>query len=261
MDIIESDIVIIGSGIGASLAAVALAKKGRKVVIVEQGPLLSMQNNQEIFESETFFGTDSVPKIPVSLQSGQNKSTRFLPAAVGGLAHFYAAISLRMREQEFERWPFSYAEIEPFYSEAEQLMMVSGITGNDPCDPPRSQNYRETLPRMSVMSQKLKSGAEALGLKPFAHPLAISFENKCRRCRFCNQIPCPYHAKFTPANLLAKHPEIKIYDETTVQKINWSGQKVNDVQAIKKDGTEIIFKAGQFIVAAGAIQTPKLLLQ
>ena len=35
-------------------------------------------------------------------------------------------------------WPFSYDELEPWYSQAEQLFQVRGALGEDPTEPPHS---------------------------------------------------------------------------------------------------------------------------
>lgn len=250
------------------MAAYSLASRGKRVALIEQGPLLTEEMNAHIFDQETFFSSDNVPKLPVMMKDGHSTCLRYLPSAVGGLAHFYAGIALRMREREFDRWPFSYADIEPFYSEAEHLMGISGIAGLDPCDPPRSRPYPAPLPEMSAMSKKLKQGAEAMGLRPFPHSLAIQFDQGCRRCKFCNQVPCPYHMKWTPAYFLEQHVALPItlHHSISATRIVWSvdnGKKrIDHIEATDlHSGEPIRIRARSFVLAGGALFTPKLMLQ
>src|SRR4029450_2181532 len=70
---------------------------------------------------------------------------------VGGNTKFYGAILFRLRERDFEQvshyggvspaWPISYADIEPYYTEAERLYLVHGRAGEDPTQPCRSAPF------------------------------------------------------------------------------------------------------------------------
>ncbi len=264
-EIIETDVVVIGSGIGGAMAAYKLASRGKKVVILEQGVRLSAAQVKQVFESESFIGNPAVPLVEVHYDGKKTKKN--LPKVVGGLARFYAGVSLRMREKEFERWPFSYNEIEPYYSEAETLMKISGIAGIDPCEPPRSRSYIHSLPAMSQMSAYLSNAAKERGLKPFQHPMAIRFEDGCVRCNHCNQVPCAYEVKWNPDSFLAEQKTLSIflYDQTEVTALRWtqegSERKVEAVEALRSDGQKILVKGKNYVLAAGALLTPKLLMK
>src|SRR5262249_47412046 len=41
----------------------------------------------------------------------------------------------------FEDWPITYADMEPYYTKAEDDLGVSGLAGASPFDPPRSKPY------------------------------------------------------------------------------------------------------------------------
>ena len=70
---------------------------------------------------------------------------------VGGNTKVYGASLPRFRESDFEEvahldgvspaWPFRYADLEPFYGEAERLYAVHGSTGSDPTEPWRSTPF------------------------------------------------------------------------------------------------------------------------
>lgn len=265
--VIQADVVVVGSGIAGCLSAYQLASQGNKVAILEQGSILPLESVVAIHESESFMGNPNVTCIPLDLVNGKKISRRYLPSVVGGLAKFYAGVSIRMREKEFERWPISYQEIEPYYSKAEHILQVSGKAGVDPLDPPRSETYVHDLPEMSELSRKLSKGAEALGLKPFQHPFAIQFEKNCIRCNYCNQVPCPYDAKWSPDKLLLENSNlpIRLYDQTSAVKIHWKNKgnkrKIQFIEATNnKDKTVIHFRAKNFVIAGGALFTPKLMI-
>lgn len=254
---IESDAVVVGAGIAGAMTAYQLAAKGKRVAVVEKGIRLTPELIQKVFDSESFIGHPDVPQQRIEFY-GDAKRARAIPSVVGGMARFYAAVSLRMREQEFNAWPFSYSDIEPYYTRAEQLMQISGNEASHPL----------RLPPMSDHSQRLFKAAQDLGLKPFQHPMAINFDAGCIRCNHCNQVPCAYLAKWDPDHFLQAHKNLPIdlFYETKVEKIVWakngSERRVDFIEAVdSKTGAVLEFRAKQFVLASGAILTPTLLLR
>src|SRR5687767_8730298 len=111
-------VVVIGSGAGGSTIAYRLAQQGYHILIIEKGEYIQ-QLRPDLTTPET----------------------RFYPnfngmSVVGGPTKFYGAALYRMRESDFratrhERgvspaWPIEYAELEPYYCEAEELYGVRG---------------------------------------------------------------------------------------------------------------------------------------
>jgi choline dehydrogenase-like flavoprotein len=266
---IEADVVVVGSGIGGSLVAYKVASRGKTVVLLEQGPHLTTDTVATIFERHTFQVNPPVPVISVTRMSRQKKiAERHLPLVVGGLANFYMAVSLRMREREYYNWPLTYLEIEPYYSEAEQLLDVGGQTGADPTEPPRSRAYPSNLPEMSETAKRVQRGAQAIDINGFPHPLAIRFNKGCRRCFYCNQISCPYGVKFTPTRLLREntHLPIRLFPQHTAQRIYVSGRGMfKVVEHIEvwnqKDKQTVRCRGKVYILCGGALQTPLLMIR
>ena len=87
---------------------------------------------------------------------------------VGGNTKVYGASLPRFRESDFEEvahldglspgWPFRYADLEPFYGEAERLYAVHGSTGSDPTEPWRSTPFPLPRCRTSRTSPRWWSG-------------------------------------------------------------------------------------------------------
>ena len=100
---------------------------------------------------------------------------------VGGNTKVYGACLPRFRTQDFGEikhqdgispaWPVSYADMEPYYGEAERMYQVHGEPGEDPTEPPRTTDYPfpaleheppvAALPNrpMSVVNEPLAPGA------------------------------------------------------------------------------------------------------
>src|SRR5262249_54016245 len=97
-------------------------------------------------------------------------------------------------------WPISYADLEPYYAHAEQLIGVSGAERGDPTAPWRSTAYASTPGPFSELSNRIALAAEVLGLHPFPLPRAIHQGGgpgraACVRCGCCDGFACPVSAK------------------------------------------------------------------
>ena len=110
--------------------------------------------------------------------------TPFRPHAqyfVGGNTKVYGAILFRFREQDFGEvrhhggvspaWPISYEDLEPYYTEAEQLYLVHGQAGEDPTEPPRSGPFPYPAVSHEPRIQQLHDDLERAGLQPFHLPV------------------------------------------------------------------------------------------
>jgi choline dehydrogenase-like flavoprotein len=108
----------------------------------------------------------------------------------------------------FTDWPFSYADLEPFYTEAEDLLGVQGSLDN-PFASWRSAPYPMPPGNPMYHSLLLADGASAtpfLGgfLHPHRYPTAINsrpYDGRpaCNDCGPCSGFGCPIHAKGSPA--------------------------------------------------------------
>ncbi len=100
---------------------------------------------------------------------------------VGGNTKFYGAALFRLRKEDFGElahhggispaWPISYDELEPYYTQAEQLYHVHGKRGEDPTEPGASAPYPHPAVSHEPRIQHLHDDFARLGLKPFHVPL------------------------------------------------------------------------------------------
>lgn len=120
VDDFDSEIIVIGSGFGGSVAALRFADEGSSVLVLERGNFVSRANfsvNLDIFwkpERNTFGFHD--------IRKRGNTVIPWLGAAVGGGSHVYAG-TLKRRET-FEDFPedISNEEMAPYYEVAESMM-------------------------------------------------------------------------------------------------------------------------------------------
>ena len=122
----QYDIIIVGTGAGGGTLAHRLAPTGKKILILERGDFMPLEeqnrSNVDVFKRERYHAPEQwydTAGEPFSPQMNY---------AVGGNTKIYGATLLRFRERDFERvehqagvsleWCVKYADVEPVYSAA-----------------------------------------------------------------------------------------------------------------------------------------------
>ena len=213
------DFVVVGSGAAGGIVAKELATRGFTVLVLEQGPRVASPDFHhddfaKFMLSEHLNASDTQPQRfrqgPGSPFTRQMFS--YYHRLVGGGSVMFTANYWRFREidfvertrlgaiagTDFDDWPITYADLEPYYTKAEWELGVSGQRG--PFDPPRSRRY--PLPPLPVKSAGVlfERGARALGLHPQPAPMCILSRpyrgrNSCQHCGFCLGFGCEHGAK------------------------------------------------------------------
>jgi choline dehydrogenase-like flavoprotein len=200
---------------------------------------------------------------------------------VGGATKMYGAALYRLRKEDFDErkhldgispaWPISYDELEPYYTQAEQMYQVHGVRGEDPTEPPASAPYPCPPVSHEPRIQKLSDDLARAGYHPFHSPCGILLDerrmpfSKCVRCMDCDGFPCVVHAK-SDAEVLGvrpalEYPNVTLLTNAMVTKLetNPAGSAVTKV-AVNHDGQPESYEAGIVVVACGAANSAKLLL-
>jgi choline dehydrogenase-like flavoprotein len=273
------DVIIIGTGAGGGTLAYRLAPSGKSILLLERGDYLPRE--KENWDPEAVFVDNRYVSKDIWYD---HEGMAFQPGVhyfVGGASKMYGAALFRLRQEDFgERrhrdgispaWPLRYEDLEPYYTQAEQLYGVHGARGEDPTEPPASGSYPYPPVSHEPRIQQLHDNLVKAGYHPFHAPAAIMLEenyrarSKCIRCDTCDGYPCLVHAK-ADAEVVAvrpalKHPNVTLVTQAEAVKLTTSpsGREVTEVVVKRNGGTEI-YKGSIVVVSAGAANSARLLL-
>ena len=278
-DVVDTDIAIIGSGMGGGTLAYALRDCGANVLIVEQGDFLPVERENWSFDAVHTHGRYKNSAAWCDAITGKD----FVPGNyhyVGGSTKLYGATLPRFRECDFGEiehidgvspaWPISYADLEPYYGAAEHIFWVHANKDEDPTDPWRSTDYPfPGLAHEGAMA-KLVDAARRQGLHPFAAPQALDRRpgGSCVLCYTCDSFACMVDAK-GDADVAAVRPalraatkNVRLLTNAEVTRLNTdtAGRTVTAAQILHR-GRRIQVRAKRFVVACGAVNTAALLLR
>jgi choline dehydrogenase-like flavoprotein len=274
------DVIVIGSGAGGGTLAHRLAPSGKKILILERGDWLPREalnwSVEAVFSANRYVSPDTW-----FLPDGEG----FQPQVhyfVGGATKVFGAALYRLRKEDFgalrhydgvsPAWPIGYDEMEPYYSQAEQLYQVHGQHGADPTEPPSSRPYPAPPVSHEPRIEKLFNDLTAAGYHPFAAPSAVMLDeanmaySRCIRCQTCDGFPCLVHAK-ADAEVIAVRPAAERPNVTLLRnaravklETNAAGTAVTGIVA-EVDGAPQTFSADVVVVACGAANSAALLLR
>jgi choline dehydrogenase-like flavoprotein len=273
------DVIIIGSGAGGGTLARFLVATGKRILILERGDWLKREAlnwdpkavfvNNRYISKDTWYSSDGKPFQPQ------------VHYFVGGATKMYGAALYRLRREDFGElhhydglspaWPICYDDMEPFYTQAEQMYQVHGVRGLDPTEPPASAPYPYPPVSHEPRIQKLFDNLNAAGFHPFHAPCGIMLNEKdmaystCIRCQTCDGFPCLVHAK-SDAEVLGvrpalQHPNVTLLRNSKALKLNTSadGRSVKEV-VVERDGETETLSGDIVVVSCGAANSAKLLL-
>jgi choline dehydrogenase-like flavoprotein len=274
------DIIIIGTGAGGGTLAHRLAPSGKRILLLERGGYLPRE--RENWESREVFGRE---RYVTSERWFDKRGVEFRPHAhyfVGGNTKVYGGALFRLRERDFEdvqhhggispEWPISYADLEPYYAEAEQLYLVHGQAGEDPTEPPRSGAFPYPAVSHEPRIQQLHDDLVRAGHRPFHVPLGVDLHEsdpdagRCVRCNRFDGFPCPTDGKadahvrcVRPA---LQHPNVTLRTHATARRLETDagGRSVTRV-VVDRGGGEETFSADIVAVSCGAVNSAALLLR
>jgi choline dehydrogenase-like flavoprotein len=186
-----------------------------------------------------------------------------------GEAHRFPAHAFRMRSERgvAADWPLAYEDLAPYYERVEELLGVAG----DPANPfkPARGPYPYPAHPLSAASRRLGEAAHALGWELLPNPLAILPRPRPGReaCHYCNGCVrgCAVGAKGSVD--VAVIPEAERTGRLRLVTGFRAGAlehgpdgRITAVLGFDEEGREQRHRARAFVLAAGAIETPRLLL-
>jgi choline dehydrogenase-like flavoprotein len=269
----KPDVVIIGSGMGGATFAAAIAPSGRRILILERGqPLKPSPQDRDataIFARGHFRPDEQWLDGEMRLFNPGNYYF------VGGNTKLYGAVLIRYRQEDFGRlvhmggttagWPMAYADLEPFYQQAEQLYRVRGVLGNDPTEPRHSGDYDyppvPDEPAIADFRQRLSR----IGLHPSTLPLGVDLacwldHGKTPWDAFPDTCGGKMDAESIGIAAALRHGNVTLRTGSRAMRLlTGSNQRIAGVE-IEENGRREIIEAPLVVLAAGAVQTAALLL-
>jgi choline dehydrogenase-like flavoprotein len=273
------DVIVIGSGAGGGTLVRHLAPSGKRILLLERGDWLPREaqnwSARDVFVENRYVSPDT-------WYDGDGRP--FQPQVhyfVGGATKLYGAALYRLRAEDFGElrhhdgispaWPVGYDEMEPYYTQAEQLYQVHGERGEDPTEPPASAPYPFPAVSHEPRIQQLADDLAAAGHHPFHAPCGIRLDeanqpfSTCVRCSTCDGFACLVHAK-SDAEVLGvrpalEHPNVTLLTgaEAVRLETNAQGTVVTSV-VVNRDGAEETYTGDLVVVSCGAANSAKLLL-
>jgi len=227
---LKTDIVIIGSGAGGATLAFELAKRGKKVIVLEKGAIISR------------IGTEKAA-INFYDKHGKLKSKEgvviYRTIMAGGTTMVSCGNGVRSLEKELKDIG---VDISKELDEAEKDL---GVVPFD-------------LNLIGNGTKRILESSKTLGYRFFPMPKFIDF-NKCASCSYCI-LGCVPQAKWTALNYIKKSENFgaSLITNFKLNSINVLNGEAVGIEG-KARGKQIKITADKIIIATGAIETPKIL--
>ncbi len=223
--VIDTEVCIIGTGIGGGTLVNRLAAKGCRFVVLEAGS--AKKSDSVTFEN---VGRHFVMPATRSIE-------------LGGTSNLWHGVLSPLDRADFETrswvpgsgWPITYDELLPHYREAAELLGVERYAYYDQAGLP--EEFARQVPLMPFDGKVIEN-------KFFQQPLAVT-----RFKRIVTRAVIDSQDRHCLLNVVA------------LELLPGEGKRVVDrVLARTASGRSIEVRAKAFVVAAGALETPRLLL-
>ena len=292
----EVDFVVIGSGAAGGIMAKQLSVAGFSVVVLEQGGWGKYGHEQDYTKDELLNGNPSPEDRLLSDPSRQRNTfrrndqeeavpgTHSYGCVVGGGTVTYGGSSWRHLPWEFNEastvgtiegtgladWPITYEELEPYYTQAEWEMGISGLRVDSPFVAPMSREY--PVPPVPIKSSGalFEKAAQKLGLTVVPGPLAIITEpymgrSGCVNCGMCSGFGCHVKARSSsavtmlPLAVASGNCEIRAHSYVREISVDGSG-RVTGAVYFNREREEVFQRARAVVLSANAGESARLLL-
>lgn len=277
----RADVCVIGAGPAGGLVADRLADE-YEVVVLDAGPRFDFDDRIERQEKaiRPAYGRPDVwdgdPERDAHSASGE----WFYPLnharvkGIGGSTLHWQGMVMRLHEDDFNSesvrgvgadWPIDYADLRPYYADAERELGVAGSDDN-PYAPPREEPFPMTAFPPSYSDGLFAEACEALEIDMHSVPNARNSEtyddrSACVGYGTCQPV-CPSGAKYDATVHIerAESAGATVIDRAPVQRLEHDADRVTAAVYATPDGEERRQEAEAFVVACGGVETPRLLL-
>ena len=269
-----ADVLIAGTGTGGATFGYALAKAGRTVLFLEQGRDLSGGKSLRGIPAEAtpeYQNADGDQRRQILIDCGRNPETYedavagtpltpFIGYGTGGSSSLYGMVLERRYPHDFEAWPITYEDLAPWYAEAERLYEVTGSA--DPLRPGEESCPEPEAP-LSAANEAVFSHLRKTGLHPYRLHLASRRVQDCRMCQgyLCgSRNRCKNDARVTCLEPALQTGNASLLANARLLRLESRGRRVMGA-VVQAEGREIRIHAKHYVLAAGALSTPRILFR
>lgn len=287
-DQISADVLVVGSGVAGALMAARLAAAGVRVAILEAGDRVDRATALENFLRAPIKVPESAyppaPEAPHPVahllddwyrQAGPDRFSSTYLKVVGGTTWHWLGTALRFVPADFRLrsthgvgldWPIGYDDLAPFYDAAEDGLGVSGDASDD-LGAPRSGPFpMAAIPPTHldrVFARRLEGSPYLVRPTPQARN-STARQDRPGCCGSASCIPvCPVQAKYDATVHVerAVAAGAALFPRTIAVAVETGpDRRVSGIRFRRWDGSQGVATARAYVLAAHAIETPRLLL-
>ena len=266
------DAIVIGTGIGGGSVGRRLAESGLSVLFVEKGPDLGDSAvptlNIATRDPEERLAVGAWPRmLEARIDGSWCELDGLIGAGVGGTSAYYAATLERPERHDLEAaedrphptggWPLGYDAMKPWFELAEKYFHINGDV--DPLAPNDARLLPPVL-QLSASDAALMEDLRRSGMHPYRTHMAARFVPGCENC-FGRRCPkrCKMDGRSAGVLPALETGRAELIDRCTVLRIEADGQRVTGI-VCRRDGQEFTLTAKRYVLAAGGLGSPSLLL-
>jgi hypothetical protein len=221
---VKTKICIVGSGLGGGTIAIKLAEENIDFIIVEAGGVTRNSDNVSFENVGREFGLRTTNSIQL-----------------GGTANLWHGVLSPLDKIDFQKrdwipksgWPITLEDLEPFYKNAADLLGIKDYNLFDIAKIPNSMKEKFSNIKFNKNILINKMFQQALPEKNFKSDILKIVKNSNN-----------FH----------------LYMDTVALELYKNDNCISGLKVGSKDGSTFEIYAEKFIVAAGALETPRLLL-
>ena len=231
---LDADILIVGAGVGGATAAKELAKRGKKVLVVEKGNYVLPKHLGSEFLAFKFYDRCGL------WSKSKEGVVYYRTIMAGGTSIVGCANAVRSLEKEFKRLGM---DLTKEFRETEKELKVKPVPAKF----------------LGPGTRAIMKAAEKLGFKMQPMPKMINFR-KCVACGNC-VVGCRIGAKWTPLEYLrqAQKNGATLMTGINVAKVLISKGRAVGVEGSNQSGKKVQIFANTIVLSAGGIGTPIIL--
>ena len=273
----QTDLCILGSGIAGMLLAERAIARGRRVLMIERGTALTAEQRlaQRSHADPLPFNRSPLrlphEAPPAGPRTRWDRDYPYWPVYnLGGTTSMFFGNMPRWHPSHFDqpafaggvprRWPITYAELEPYYLQAERRLEIAGNSEVTPF--PGRFAYPLPPHRLSPSDRACETlfGKGTVLQVPTTRP-SRSVGNRPQCCGTNKCELCPIDSKGTALNTVypAIRSKVELRTNLLVTTLHARGGRVQAVTAVDPAGASHRIHARQFVVACNGVDSCLLL--